>query len=263
MSSPLVIIPTFMREPRDLQVTLQTVASIRDTDPDVPVLLVDDCSPVGGLVDELATHRGTLSFDLERQPENAGFSRTINVGLRAALAEGRDAILVNADVEFLHRGWVATLASQKDTQRRPAAVVGALLLYANGLIQHAGTFFSMLTRSFDHRYRFGPALLPEANQACVCPVTGALQFIRHSTLQTVGLYDEDFRMGYEDVDYCLRTFDAGLECIYQPAVKAVHHESLFRGRADEKLNEWQSESMLTLMRKHGATNMSRFIPEIV
>lgn len=263
MSNGLVTMPVFMRDPSDLSITLQTVESVRRTEPDVPLLLVDDCSPVQGLVDELATHAGRLAFELHRKDENSGFSRTVNVGLRRALEEGRDCVLLNADMECLTPGWVDLCADQKDTQGRPAAVVGALLVYPNGLIQHAGIYFSFLTRTFDHRYRFGPMMLPEANVAACCPVTGAFQYVRLETLQAVGVYDDEFQMAYEDVDYCLRVFDAGLECVYQPKVQAIHHESLFRGRADAKINEWQSAALQRLMTKHGRTNMSRFVPEIV
>lgn len=261
--SALVTIPVFMREPVDFDVTLQTIESIRRTEPNVPLLLVDDHSPVRGLVDELETHAERLAFEIHRKEENSGFSRTVNIGLQRALEEGRDCVLLNADMECLTADWIGVMERQKDTQGRPAAMVGALLVYPNGLIQHAGIYFSFLTRTFDHRYRFGPMGLPEANVAACCPVTGAFQFIRHSTLRTIGTYDSEFQMAYEDVDFCLRVFDVGLECIYQPRVKAIHHESLFRGRADAKINEWQSASLRRLMEKHGRTHMGRFVPEIV
>lgn len=263
MSNALVIIPTYIREPRDLQVTLETIESVRATEPHVPLIIVDDCSPAEGLYDELRSHGSRLEFEAVRKSANTGFSATVNRGLRVALQEGRDAVLLNADITCTTPGWAALLEEQEDSQGRPAAVVGALLSYPNGLIQHAGVFFSLLTRSFDHRYRFGPENLPEAHRTTVCPVTGAFQYIRHSTLATIGIYDEDYQMSYEDVDYCLRVFNAGMECIYTSKVRAVHHESLFRGRADEKLQGWQNESLRTLMMKHGRTNNGRFVPELV
>ena len=41
-------------------------------------------------------------------------------------------------------------------------------------------------------------------------MTAALQLIRWETLDQVGLYDEGYRLCFEDVDYCLRVFEAGL-----------------------------------------------------
>lgn len=263
MSDALVVIPTFLRAPGDLDVTLTTLESVRKTEPGVDILVVDDHSPVVELYDALRTHSDRIGFSVSRNDENIGFSRTVNKGLALARDLGQDCVLMNADIECL-TPFVDTMQRQEDTQGRPAGVIGALLLYPMGLIQHAGIYFSFLSRSFDHRYRFGPGTLPEALQPCLCPVTGAFQYIRHSTLERVGLYDEEFRMGYEDVDFCLRVFEAGLECIYQSATKALHHESLFRGsaRADEKLSQWQAEAFEILMRKHARTNMARWVMEI-
>lgn len=261
--STLVTIPIYLREPVDLDVTLRTIETVRETEPAIDILIVDDCSPVQGLVDELGTHLVRLHCDLHRSQENRGFSASVNVGLRRALENGQDGCLINADIECLTPGWDTIMREQLDTQGRPASVVGALLLYPNGLIQHAGVFVSFLTRSFDHRYRFGPGLLPEAQVACCCPCTGAFQWIRHECLFSLGVYPEQYKMGFEDVSFCLRVFESGRECIYQPTVKAVHHESLFRGRADAKLNEWQSDSMQALLAEHAKTNMARFIMEIV
>ena len=94
-------------------------------------------------------------------------------------------------------------------------------------------------------------------------MTGALQLIRHATLEALGLYDESFIMGYEDVDYCLRVFAAGQECIYEPAVCAIHHESVFRSRKTAKLTAWHDESIQYLRRKWLGADLSMFTPAIV
>jgi GT2 family glycosyltransferase len=265
MSAPaLVVIPVYMRTPDDYNVTVQTVESVRRTQSQTMTMLVDDCSPAEGLWDELRSRdwQGAAVTFL-RNDENSGFSRTVNRGLRWALEHNHDAVLLNADVDILTKGWLRVFQEQKDSQGRPASVVGPLLLYPNGLIQSAGTYFSMLTRSWDHRYRFAPGALPEAKLAFACPVTGAFQYIRHECLTSVGLYDEGFRMGYEDVEHNVRVFESGRECIYQPRVIAVHHESMFRGRADEKLNTWQQQSAALLQQKLATANLTRYVPPIV
>jgi O-antigen biosynthesis protein len=187
----------------------------------------------------------------------------VNVGLARALAEGRDALLINADVEFTWPGWLEALQARTDTQDRPAAVVGGLLLFPSGLIQHAGVYFSLLGRGFDHRFRYAPATLPEAHVPSRCPVTGALQLIRHECLEAVGLYDEAFRLGFEDVDFCLRVFASGRESIYEPAAMATHHESLFRGTPTRRISRWQQESLELLRRKHMHTDFSPWVPPVL
>ena len=260
---PLVVVPTFLRKREELDVTLKMLETLRTTEPEAEVFFVDDGSPETELVDELESLcKHDPYSSLERKLENTGFSKTVNVGLRRALAEERDAILCNADIEFMEPGWIERMLVTHDSKGRPAAIVGALLLYPNGLIQHAGIYASFLDRSFDHRMRFAPGTLPEAHQPQVCPVTGALQLIRYDTLRTIGIYDEDFKLAFEDVDYGLRVFDAGLECVYQPGVRAIHHESLFRRSANDTITEWTKDSLRTLLQKHATTDIGRWIPSI-
>lgn len=264
MSQPLIVVPTYLRQPSDLEITLGMLKSLRQTEPEVDVLLVDDGSPACVLVDELeAAATSRFKAEVFRKQENSGFSSTVNVGLRRALENGQDAILVNADIEFFDYGWAKRMAMQPRADAEGLAeIVGALLIYPTGIIQHAGVFFSMLHRTFGHRYQYAPADLPEAQDACLCPVTGALQFIRHSCLVDVGLYDEAFRMGFEDVDYCFRSLAAGGHVIYQPTVRAFHFESLFRGRADEKLAAWQEQSWQTFMQKWKDQNFALWVPAL-
>jgi GT2 family glycosyltransferase len=185
----------------------------------------------------------------------------VNVGLRRALEQGSDAVLVNADIEFHASGWAEAMLARAGSDGAPASVVGARLLYPNGLLQHAGIYFSLLHRGFAHRFTCGPADLPEALVPCRCPVTGALQLIRHECLDAIGIYDEAFHMGWEDVDYCLRVFASGRECIYEPAACATHAESLFRSRAGAGQEDWERESLAVLLAKHGDADLSQFVPE--
>lgn len=259
----LAVIPTYVREPSDVKVLEACLRSLRATteQDELDVLVVDDGSPPAQLLDQIAELARDLECDLHRKEENSGFSSTVNVGLQQALDTGRDALLVNADVEFIDPGW---LAAARDQQRLHgdglASVVGARLLYPSGLIQHGGIFYSLLERAWGHLYQYGPANLPEALQPRACPVTGALQFIRHECLEGVGLYDEAFQMGFEDVDYCIRVFQAGRECVYQPIVCAYHYESLFRGRASQKVADWEARSWTYFTEKHGRTSFAPFFP---
>jgi GT2 family glycosyltransferase len=262
-SAPLCVIPSYLRTPADLDLLVRCLVSLWTTAPGAGVLVVDDGSPERPLVEQLAVAVAELGYELIAKEENEGFSRTVNVGLRRALETGRDAVLVNADIEFHEAGWLDRMVARTDTQGRPAAVVGARLLYPNGCIQHAGVFFAPRSRAFWHRCQYAPANLPEALFPVLCPVTGALQLIRHETLAAVGIYDGGYRMGYEDVDYCLRVFGSGRECIYEPAVCAIHHESVFRGRKTAKLEAWHHESIQLLRRKWIGTDLSRFTPAIV
>ena len=54
-------------------------------------------------------------------------------------------------------------------------------------------------------------------------------YVRREVIERIGLLDERYPMAYEDVDWCLRAWQAGFRVLYFPAARLVHHESVTRG----------------------------------
>jgi GT2 family glycosyltransferase/glycosyltransferase involved in cell wall biosynthesis len=159
---------------------------------------------------------------------NRGFAANANRGLRAAHPE-HDVVLLNSDT-VPRRGWLAAL--QYASQTEPGiGIVGAKLLYPDGRIQYAGTVRNLgAPEWFDHRYRFKPADFGPAEVAGpTVAATGACMYITRSALDAVGEFDERYPMAFEDVDYCLRAWEAGYEVAYAPTAQLVHLESVTRG----------------------------------
>jgi GT2 family glycosyltransferase len=65
-------------------------------------------------------------------------------------------------------------------------------------------------------------------------------------------------MAWEDVDYCLRVFASGRECIYEPAACATHGESQYR--ADAADTKETPDAWRLLKVKYDALNLSAFTP---
>ena len=251
--------PTFIRTERDLQFTKNAIESYRRTCM-ADLLVVDDYSPNRELVDQLSDFcwQVGVGVELELREKNEGFATTINVGLRRARRQEAHAVLVNADIEFFDNRWMDSMLANG------ADVVGACLLFPNGLVQHAGVYYSVISRQFDHIYRMAPSTLKVVGEPRICPVTGALQLIRHETLKKVGFYDENFKLGYEDVDYCHMVFQAGLKCAYEPNAIAVHHEGMYRHHnPSPKVREWTKQSWDYLHAKHAGLDFSSYVPTLL
>ncbi len=257
-ANALGVMPTYIRKPEELAVTAKAIKSWCGSC-DQDLLVVDDCSPDQELLEKLVDFIGPFpQVKISQQTENKGFAATVNVGLRIALEAGEDAVLVNSDIEFLHGEWLTNM------QKADAWVVGALLLYPNKLIQHAGIYFSVINRHFDHIFKYAPGNLPAAQESRVCPVTGALQLIRHEALREIGIYDEGFRMGWEDVAYCTDVFIAHERCIYEPTAMAIHHESLFRGKnKNNKIAKWEQGSWAYLHKKYAGLDFNEWCPTMI
>jgi GT2 family glycosyltransferase len=253
MTKPLAVIPNYFNRPTHVPMLRECLRTLRQT-ADCDILVVDDKSELPGSENILDRICSEFGAELHIQPENGGFSRTVNVGLRRAHSEGRVAALVNSDIEFIKPGWLDVAIAD------PADVVGAKLLYPTMLIQHGGIYFSLLHQYFDHLFRFAPATLKESCMRWVVPVTGALQVIKPHVMDRIGYYDEEYRLSYEDVDLCLRVFFAGMTCAMNPSVIAIHHEGMTRMKAQTpKMAEWINMSHMRLAQKFADASFTAFV----
>jgi GT2 family glycosyltransferase len=262
----IVTVPVYMRSEEDWLLTRRTLTDLAKTVPEKnTIIVVDDASPYKeGLVnlhqfvfEQMQYENKHLYWSGYFKSKNEGFANSVNVGMRTALDNEMNCLLVNADMEFPDPDWFERMHTTA------GSVIGGKLLFSNGLIQHAGIYFSIVTRTFDHLHRFGPADLLAANFERKCPVTGALQLIKYECIKEVGIYDEDFKLGWEDVDYCLRTFFSGRDCVYQPEVVAIHHESMFRGNRNDKIDEWIEKSFKQLYNKHHGKSFAKYVPMLI
>jgi GT2 family glycosyltransferase len=217
-----IVIPSF----RDAERVATLVRSIRETVPDgmAQIIVADDASGS----EHVEALRVIEGIEVVIGEQNRGFAANVNRGLRAADPEC-DVIVLNSDMEA-RTGWLACLqyaASQEDD----VAIVGARLLYPDGRIQFAGTQRNLgALEWFDHRYRFKPADWgPAALPGPVLAVTGACMYVRREAIERIGLMDERYPMAYEDVDWCLRAWQAGMRVIYFPGASLYHYESVTRG----------------------------------
>jgi GT2 family glycosyltransferase len=216
-----VVIPTY----GDPTVTLKAARSIRRTTNGdrVRVIVCDDATPD-------AEHRRKLSRTRDAEvilgTEQVGFARNANRALREATT---DVVLVNSDV-IAHRGWLESL-QQAAYRRNDIGMAAPKLLYPDGRIQSAGSHRNLGSPEWwDHRYRFQEIMYGPANVAGpVLVATGAALYVKRATIERIGVLDEDYTMAFEDVDWCLRAWRAGLSIVYEPSSELTHLESVTRG----------------------------------
>jgi GT2 family glycosyltransferase/glycosyltransferase involved in cell wall biosynthesis len=190
------------------------------------VIVSDDCSGE----EHLRALRAVDGIDvLVTSERNSGFAANANRGIAASDGE-RDVVVLNSDVEALP-SWLDGLQYGAYGHEGGAGIVGGQLQYPDGRIQFGGTVRNRdQPQWFDHRYRFkphgwGPAEAPSPALA----VTGACMYVRRETIERIGAFDERYAMAYEDVDWCLRAWQAGIRVLYFPSAQLVHYESLTRG----------------------------------
>ena len=218
-----LVIPSY----RDAAHVRTLIRSIRRTVPaGMARVIVSDDGSGSAHIEALRRIRGIDV--LVESPGNSGFAANVNRGL-AATDPKRDVVVLNSDVEALPR-WLACLQYAAYGIDR-CGIVGARLLYPDGRVQFGGTVRNRdRPEWFDHRYRFKPGNWgPSEQLSPSLAVTGACMYVRREVIERVGRLDERYGMAYEDVDWCLRAWQAGFAVVYFPSAKLVHHESVTRG----------------------------------
>ena len=170
--------------------------------------------------------------------ENLGFGKACNLG--ASLARGANVVLLNNDT-IPGNGWLEALIEV--AQDQSVGIVGSRLLYPDGRLQHAGIALQAEGLPY-HIHRHEPAeYAPALVQRDYPAVTGASMLLRREVYEQLGGFDEMFQMYVEDVDLCLRAWDAGLRVVYCPKSLLVHLESASvtdLARRDEQVRTgWQ------------------------
>ena len=139
-------------------------------------------------------------------------------------------VVLNSDIEALP-GWLACLqyAAIADEDIGVVGAPPALPRRAHPVRGHdpqpRRARSGSTTATASSPPHWGPAWVPGPALA----VTGACMYITREAIERVGLFDEAYPMAYEDVDWCLRAWQAGLRVLYFPAAALVHHESVTRG----------------------------------
>ncbi|MEW6599421.1 MAG: glycosyltransferase [Nitrospirota bacterium] len=221
-----IVIPVFNNIKYTMQ-CLEAVAANTAYEP-YEVVIVDN-----GSTDGTKEYLASLSGDVRilSNDTNLGFAPACNQGARAA--QGDYIVFLNNDT-VPQPGWLENMV--KVVREMPeAAIVGSKLLYPDDTIQHAGVVFDVRDSRLllSHIYRCFDKDHPAVNHMREFnAVTAACMLVRKEVFFDLGMLDEGYKNGYEDVDFCLKAREKGHKIIYNPGSVLYHHESVSEGRFD-------------------------------
>lgn len=156
-------------------------------------------------------------------PVNTGFAGGNNVGMKAALQKGCDAVfLLNVDTiideEFIHP-CLKVLEDHPDI-----GVVGPVVIeaYLDNVIQCEGGRIHAIRANFPYRNR-GRRFVRREEIVDVDYVLGAAMMIRRQVIERIGYLDEDYFPAYvEEADFCYRARQAGYRSVIHRG-SAIRH----------------------------------------
>jgi GT2 family glycosyltransferase len=158
---------------------------------------------------------------------NVGFAPANNIGLKQA--RGRYVAFLNSDVFPGTLDWLERLA-ERLTSDPTLGVVGPVLLFEDGSVQHRGMHFQRLPEfgnwffGMHHGKGMRAPGTDGTMQRCLS-ITGACMLMRRSLAEGIGGFDEIYAIGdFEDSDLCLKLRDLGLAAAVDPHVHLFHLE---------------------------------------
>jgi len=194
-------------------------------------------------------------FEKKTNFEIINFSGSFNfsamMNLAGSAAKGDVLVLLNNDMEIIDSEWLAELVSQ--VSRPEVGIVGALLLFTDGTIQHAGVhpgLGGLMGHGHKHLLGDNSGYFGRLKAVhAVAAVTGACMAIEKSTwFELGGLDEENLPIAYNDIDLCFKARKKGLRVIFTPYAKVIHHESVSRGVDDNPLINERLRKELEIIR---------------
>lgn len=198
-----------------------------------------------------AASGGKGAARVEWWPGEFNYSQIINFGVEHA--KGDYLLLLNNDTEVISSDFIEEMMGY--LQRPDAGVVGAKLYFADHLVQHAGILVgvrgALAHANQDFSAKREGYLARAVRPGNFSAVTGACQMVRRDVFEQVGGYNEEFAVGFNDADFCLRVWEAGYRTIFTPYAELYHYEFTSRGREEaneEKMRRWKREQALFMQR---------------
>jgi GT2 family glycosyltransferase len=171
-----------------------------------------------------ALQQVAASHSVRTIPYDGPFHFGLMNGRGVAASKGQAVCFFNDDVYPAAGDWLEWMLTQ--AARPDVGIVGALLLYPNGTIQHAGVavgrwHFPAHLGRFRVESQYWPWLRMTRE---VTAVTGACMALRRSVWDELGGFDPRFPVNYNDIDLCLRAGERGYRILIETRAVLIHEE---------------------------------------
>lgn len=213
------------------------------------VIVVDN----GSNDDSVAAVRASFpSVHIIETGKNLGYAGGNNVGIRWALACGAEYILILNNDTVVDPGLLGALVRASTTLPAPS-IIGAAIYFMDQPEQlwYRGGRWDSDACSFRHE-GYGQPLNPDiAVIREVDYVTGCALFAPRQVFETIGGFNEDYFLTYEETDFCYRAREAGYLCVVTTEARLWHAVSASFGGADAPLMRYfMARNGLLWARRH-------------
>lgn len=236
--------------------TTACLNSLRKVDyPDFKVFLVDN----GSANDEGKKIKANFpEIDLIETGKNLGFAGGNNVGIRKALQEGFSHILLLNNDTLVEPDFLSELvrASQRNAN---AGVIQPLILFLHNpkeIWSAGGRWKPSLSRAITLGDRT-PLADYRVNSTNLEWATGCAMLVSRAAIEKTGLFNEQYFVYFEDVDWSLRIRNSGFSIHFEKRAKIYHEAGASskkkhaEGMLSPQVFYYNVRNQLFIIRSHG------------
>jgi GT2 family glycosyltransferase len=229
-------------------------------------LLVDNASTDGSAEFVREFFGGDPRVELLVLAQNLGWSGGNNAGIQWAMERGADYIFLLNNDTATATGAISLLVEAMERDERLGALAPRMLLFDQAdLLNSMGLRMSSIGAAWD--IGIGRMDDPQRHRSeAIIGVCGGAMFLRASVLRETGLLPEDFDIYLDDLDLCLRIWNAGYLIMSCPEAAVRHKFSATMGeglrtRCKYFLNT--RNRFRILLRHFPLSSLSRVLPRLL
>jgi GT2 family glycosyltransferase len=231
-----------------VKLTIESI--LRQDYPNLTLIVVDNNSRDGTIdhIRKLLSRRSHIDFRIVRLPRNYGYIGGNNRGAVYSIFHGAELLFfMNDDVILLDRDLISVLSKRLEEQEDLGAVQ-PLIINRDG--------------SLNCGFKVGLSSIPKMSSdgEGIFYVSGAALLTRARTFLEAGMFDQDFFIYHDDVDYAwrLRLMGYRVECVKN--VRAYHVGSATLGAESSKFYYFMLRNAVWSIAKN--SSMSMLIPRL-
>lgn len=193
-----------------------------------------------------------------KSSENLGYAGGNNLGL--SIAKGKFLLILNPDTSIFENTlellYLFALANPQ------AGAIGPMLIFPDGSIQrYFCRYYSIRTILFRRSF-LGKVFPSLTKHPLMSPIDtdvpieldwllGSTLFIPKKIIDEVGMFDDGYKLYFEDVDFCYRIRQKGYKVLYYPKAQIIHDHQRESAKGFSIKTIWHIQSSIRFFNKFG------------
>jgi GT2 family glycosyltransferase len=221
--------------------------------PNYKIIVVDNASTDGSI--ELFKDRYP-GIKIIRNPINLGYAEGNNVGIREAIGDKADYVLILNNDTVVDPNLITELVAVAERVPNVGFVGPKNYYYERGgrkdVINFAGGTFSICRGT---TYNIGMNEVDKGQHDEIKEsnyIPGSCVMVKREVIEKIGLINPEYFTYWEDTDWCVRALKAGYRSVYVPKAKIWHKIGVQKGKKNIKAYYYFGRNIFLLVKKHAS-----------